>query len=67
MCTQCTLYSLSVLFFCCFYLHNVQIKEMCFCFIRQNYPTGIPKKDLPNIKIQEQTASLNFRFWDVCI
>ena len=30
---------------------------MYYCFIGQNYPAGIPKNDLPNIKIQEQTAS----------
>ena len=30
MCTQCTLYSLSVLTFCCFYPYNVHIKECTF-------------------------------------
>ena len=30
--------------FVCFYLHNFHIKkEMYFCFIWQNYPTGILK------------------------
>ena len=30
MCTQCTLYSSSVLFFWCFYLYNVHINECTF-------------------------------------
>ena len=58
MCTPCTLYSLSVLIFYVLICIIFKKKEMYFCFIWQNYPTGIPKKHLPNIKIQEQTASL---------
>ena len=30
ICTQCTLYSSSVLIFCCFYLYNGHIKECTF-------------------------------------
>ena len=57
MCTQCTLYSTSVLIiFCCFYLYNVHIKEC----IWQTYSTGTyNKKELANVWIQEQTASFD--------
>ena len=60
MCTQCTLYSSSVLFFCCFFCKMF----MYFRFIWQIYSTGITKKELTNVEIQEQTASLAifFRF-----
>ena len=31
---------------------------MYFCYILQTYSTGIPKIELSNVEIQEQTASL---------
>ena len=32
---------------------------MCFWYIWQTYSTGITKKELKNVEIQEQTASLH--------
>ena len=49
MCTQCTLSS--VLIFCCFYLYYY--KGMYFWYIWQTYPTGITKRELTNVEIQE--------------
>ena len=31
---------------------------MYFCYIKKTYSTGITKKELTNVEIQEQTASL---------
>ena len=35
---------------------------MNFCYIWQTYPSGIPKIELTDVKIQEQTASFGTFF-----
>ena len=49
-----TLYRSSELIFCCFYLYNVHIKECTFDIFDKH----ILQKELKNVEIQEQTASL---------
>ena len=60
MCAQSTLYSSSVLMFCCFYLHNVHIKECTFVIYGKpifQVLVCITKIELTNVEIKEQTAS----------
>ena len=50
-----TVYSLSVILLFCFYLHYVQIEECSYVLFDKTI-LQVYQKDLPNIKIQEQTA-----------
>ena len=59
MCT-CTLYSSSVHIFCCFYLYNVHIKECSFDIFDKPILQVQQQKELRDVEIQEQTASLKF-------
>ena len=63
MCTQCTLYSSSVHIFCCFYLYNVHIKECSFDIFDKPILQVQQQKELRDVEIQEQTASLTNIFF----
>ena len=63
MCSQCTLYSSSVLIFvdfCCFYVYNVRLKECTFDIFDQPILQVYNKKELTIVEIQEQAAYLLF-------
>ena len=54
-----TMYAVQLIciIFCCFFLHNVHIKECTFLYFTTYYSRGRQKIKLTNVEIQEQTAS----------